>query len=133
MRYMLDTNICIYLIKRQPTEVVERFSQYDVGDIVISSITWAELWHGVAVSAERAQQNARALRALREDIPIMPFGESQAEAYGPLRATGSRSKAALDHLIAAHALSESCILVTNNERDFRQYAGLKIENWVRKI
>lgn len=129
-RYMLDTNICIYLLKHQPPEVEERFAACYYGDVVMSSITLAELWHGVAASGERQPQNRAALLDLLVDIPVLPFHEAQAERYGELRHASGKRKAALDHLIAAHALSEGCILVTNNVQDFQNLPGLQIENWV---
>lgn len=130
MRYMLDTNICIYLIKNFPPEVAERFAQCNYGDVVISAVTYAELWHGVQASGERQAQNHAALLSLVEDIPVLPFAEAQAMQFGDYRLLSHR-KAALDCMIAAHAFSEDCILVTNNEKDFLQFTDLKIENWVR--
>jgi tRNA(fMet)-specific endonuclease VapC len=129
-RYMLDTNMCIYLMKNQPEEVARRFEQCFVGDVVMSAITYAELEYGVAVCANRARER-RNLAALIEDIPVLPFGVDAAAAYGPIReATRERKKDALDKLIAAHAVSVGVTLVTNNERDFAAYPGLKVENWV---
>lgn len=129
-RFMLDTNMCIYLMKNQPEEVAKRFSQCYVGDVVMSAITYAELEFGVAVSANRARER-RNLAALIEDIPVAPFDAAAAEAYGPVReATRERKKDALDKLIAAHAISLDIILVTNNERDFVSYPRIKLENWL---
>lgn len=130
-RYMLDTNICIYLMKHQPPQVRERFAQCFVGDVVISAITLAELEYGVACSGEHQQRNQAALDSLLEDILVAPFEAGAARAYGPLRAVQrERQKDALDKLIAAHAVSLGVTLVTNNEADFRGYAGLSVENWV---
>lgn len=130
MAYMMDTNICIYIIKNQPEKVARRFAQCQYGEVVMSSITFAELWHGVSASGEREGQNRQALMALVEDIPVLPFAEPQAEQYGIFRAITSNRRAVLDYLIAAHAKSESCVLVTNNERDFKMLPGLELENWV---
>lgn len=127
---MLDTNICIYIIKNQPEKVARRFAQCQYGEVVMSSITFAELWHGVSASGEWEAQNRQALMALAEDIPVLPFAEQQAEQYGVYRSKTNNRKAVLDYLIAAHAKSESCILVTNNEKDFKMLPGLKVENWV---
>lgn len=128
--FMLDTNMCIYLMKNQPEQVAKRFSQYYVGDVVMSAITFAELEYGVAVSDNSARER-RNLAALIEDIPVEPFDAAAGSAYGPIRkATRERKKDHLDKLIAAHAVSLCAILVTNNERDFAQYPGLQIENWV---
>jgi len=130
-RYMLDTNICIYLMKHQPPQVRERFAQCFVGDVVISAITLAELEFGVACSGDQQTRNQEALNSLLEDIVVAPFEAQAARAYGPLRAAHrERQKDALDKLIASHALSLGVTLVTNNEADFRSFAGLNVENWV---
>ncbi len=130
-RYMLDTNICIYLMKHHPPEVGERFAQCFVGDVVMSAITLAELEFGVACSGEHRERNQAALDSLLEDIPVAPFAAAAARAYGPLRAAHrERGRDALDKLIAAHATALGVTLVTNNEVDFRHYEGLVVENWV---
>ncbi len=130
-RYMLDTNICIYLMKHQPPQVRERFATCFVGDVVISAITHAELADGVACSGAARRQNEQALASLLQDIPVAPFDAAAATAYGPLRAAHrERSRDALDKLIASHAVSLGTTLVTNNEADFRCYEGLALENWV---
>jgi tRNA(fMet)-specific endonuclease VapC len=128
--HMLDTSMCIYLMKNQPEQVARRFMQCCVGDVVISAITYAELEYGVSVSHDRARQE-RNLASLVRDIPVAPFDMEAAKAYGPVRAaTRERKRDQLDKLIAAHALSLDISLVTNNERDFAAYPGLKIENWL---
>lgn len=129
--YMLDTNMCIYLMKHQPPEVAARFAECYVGDVVISAITLAELEFGVACSGEREAQNRDALALLVEDVVPEPFDSAAATAYGPIRlATRGRSRDALDKLIASHAVALDVILVTNNEADFAGYPGLRVENWV---
>jgi tRNA(fMet)-specific endonuclease VapC len=129
-RYMLDTNMCIYLMKNQPQQVAQRFAECFVGDVVMSAITFAELEYGVTISANQTRER-RNLHALIEDIPVAAFGSSAASAYGPIReATRERKKDHLDKLIAAHAVSLDIILVTNNERDFASYPGVRIENWI---
>jgi tRNA(fMet)-specific endonuclease VapC len=128
---MLDTNICIYLIKRQPPEVFARFEQCLAGDIVMSAITLAELRYGVECSGQRRAQNDHALKALIEDIPAIAFAGDEAYAYGILRsAVRDRKRDALDQLIAAHAISLNLTLVTNNESDFVHFPKLRVENWV---
>jgi tRNA(fMet)-specific endonuclease VapC len=128
--FMLDTNMCIYLMKNQPEQVAKRFAQCYVGDVVMSAITFAELEYGVTVSANSARER-RNLGALVEDIPVAPFDAAAATAYGPIReATRDRKKDQLDKLIAAHAVALDVTLVTNNERDFAAYPGVKIENWL---
>ncbi|WP_211443153.1 type II toxin-antitoxin system VapC family toxin [Collimonas humicola] len=129
-RYMLDTNMCIYLMKNQPRQVAERFAACFVGDVVMSAITYAELEYGVAASVNPVRERQH-LAALVEDIPVAPFDSAAASAYGPIReATRERRKDHLDKLIAAHAVSLDVVLVTNNERDFAVYPGVKIENWI---
>ncbi|KWC22723.1 twitching motility protein PilT [Burkholderia ubonensis] len=129
-RYMLDTNMCIYLMKNQPEQVAKRFARYYVGDVVMSAITYAELEYGVAVCANPDRER-RNLAALIEDIPVAPFDAAAARAYGPVReATRERKKDQLDKLIAAHAISLDVVLVTNNERDFASYPAVRLENWL---
>lgn len=130
-RFMLDTNICIYLMKHQPPQVRARFAECYVGDVVISAITLAELESGVARSGDAAMHNQTVLDSLLEDIPVAPFDRPAARAYSPLRAADrERSKDALDKLIASHAMSLGATLVTTNEADFRGFGGLTVENWV---
>ncbi len=129
-RYMLDTNICIYLIKKQPKEVGRRFEQCSVGDVVMSAITYAELQYGVAASADPKRERAN-LENLIEDIPVVPFDAAVATAYGPIRVATRESRADhLDKLIAAHAVALGVTIVTNNVRDFAKYPGAAVENWL---
>ncbi len=128
--YMLDTNMCIYLMQNQPEQVARRFAQCYVGDVVMSAITYAELQYGVAVS-QNSERDRRNLAALIEDIPVVPYDVAAALSYGPIRqATRERKSDQLDKLIASHAVSLDVSLVTNNERDFVAYPGLRIENWL---
>ena len=131
---MLDTNICIYLIKNQPPAVRHRFEDYYVGDIVISAITLAELEYGIACSPLETQAtNQLALEGLLEDLVVAPFDKLAARAYGPVRAANkARQRDALDKLIASHAIAMNVTLVTNNEADFAHYQNLKLENWVNR-
>ena len=131
-KYMLDTNIRIYLMKHQPPAVRERFAQCFVGDVVISAVTLAELEFGIACSSPAAQESNRsALESLLEDFMVAPFDAQAAKAYGPIRAAyKDRNRDALDKLIASHAIALGVTLVTNNEADFVNYAGLPVENWV---
>jgi len=126
---MLDTNICIYLMKNNPPEVAARFAQYYVGEVVISAITLAELEYWVTCSGDKAAHNQAALDILMEDIVVVPFDAGAAGAYGPVR-LATRKRDALDKLIAAHAIALDVTLVTNNEADFTDYSGLNIENWI---
>ena len=128
---MLDTNICIYLMKHQPPEVADRFAQCFVGDVVISSITLAELAYGVVCSGDAEPSNRAALGSFLLDVPVVPFEANAAKAYGPARlATRDRKRDALDKLIAAHATALNVVLVTNNEANFSAYPGLTVENWL---
>lgn len=130
--FMLDTNMCVYLMKNQPEQVARRFAQCYVGDVVMSAITFAELEYGVTVSQNSARERMN-LVALVEDIQVAPFDASAATAYGSIRqATRERKKDQLDKLIAAHAVALDVALVTNNERDFLAYPGLRIENWLNE-
>ena len=131
-KYMLDTNICIYLMKHQPDEVRERFAACFVGDVVISAVTLAELEFGIACSSPAVQEaNRSALESLLDDILVAPFDAPAARAYGPIRAAyNDRNRDALDKLIASHAIALGVALVTNNEAGFVNYAGLRVENWV---
>ncbi|KWN12461.1 twitching motility protein PilT [Burkholderia territorii] len=129
-RYMLDTNMCIYLMRNQPEQVARRFAQCYTGDVVMSAITYAELEYGVAACASPARER-RNLAALVDDIPVAAFDAAAAQAYGPVReVTRERKKDHLDKLIAAHAVSLDVVLVTNNARDFVGYPGLRLENWL---
>lgn len=127
---MLDTNMCIYLMKNQPAQVAARFDQCYVGEVVMSAITFAELSYGASVS-EDPKREAKNLSSLIEDIPVMPFDQQAGVAYGPIRlATRESKKDHLDKLIAAHARALSVIVVTNNLKDFEKYPGIKAENWL---
>jgi len=129
--YLLDTNICIYLMKDQPPQVSDRFAACRVGEVVISAITAAELEFGVVASGAEADRNRQALEQFLLEVPVVPFDRLAARAYGPVRwATRLRRRDALDKLIAAHALALEVVLVTNNPSDFQAYPDLAIENWV---
>ena len=129
--YLLDTNICIYLMKHQPPQVAERFARCRVGEVLISAITAAELEYGVIASGDQAERNRLALQQFLLEVPVAPFDGRAAGAYGPIRlASRDRRRDALDKLIAAHALALGVTLVTNNLADFQLYPGLALENWV---
>ena len=131
---LLDTNICIYIIKRKPEEVLQKFQCYHPGDIGISSITLAELQYGVAKS-QAQQRNSEALSEFLIPFEILPFGDSASQAYGVIHSMLERHGqviGAMDLLIAAHAISLDSVLVTNNCKEFDRVPGLKIENWVSK-
>ena len=131
MKYMLDTNICIYTIRRQPAQVIDRFRQHHIGEIGISSITAAELWYGVEKSTQR-KKNSKALEQFLFPLEIAPFNIEAAAAYGMIRSlleSEGKPIGSLDTLIAAHARNLDLVLVTNNEREFKRVPKLRIENW----
>jgi tRNA(fMet)-specific endonuclease VapC len=131
MRYLLDTNICIYIIKRQPPQVLQRLESLAQGSAVMSVVSYAELRAGLEIQTAHRAQDERVLALLIQRIPVLPFNESDAESFGVLRAAvRDRRRDTMDRLIAAHALSVGLTLVTNNEDDFKDYPGLKVENWV---
>ncbi len=131
MRYLLDTNICIYIIKRQPPEVLHRLESLPQGSAVMSVVTYAELRAGLEIQTVNRAQDERVLALFVQRIPVLPFGESDAISFGVLRAAvRDRQRDTMDRLIAAHAVSTGLTLVTNNEADFKDYPGLKVENWV---
>ena len=132
MKLMLDTNICIYIIKQQPSAVLKHFLEYQIGDIGISSITLSELRYGVARSKHK-EKNTKALDQFVIPLDIALFDEKAALAYGGIRATLEKAGTpigAMDMLIAAHAVSLGVTLVTNNTREFSRIPGLRIVDWV---
>jgi len=131
MKVMLDTNICIYIIKQKPTSVLERFAAFPVGDLGISVITLAELEYGASKSSE-PDRNREALEQFVSPLEIAVFDRLATSVYGKIRALlekRGRPIGSMDLLIAAHALSLNVRLVTNNMREFRRVPGLRVENW----
>jgi tRNA(fMet)-specific endonuclease VapC len=132
MKYLLDTNICIYAIKQKPEAVLQRFLAQDPADLCISAITYAELLHGVEKS-QSPERNRMAVTLFLSPITILPFDGAAAEAYGRVRAALEQKGTPigpLDTLIAGHALAADLTLVTNNVREFIRVDGLRVENWV---
>ena len=132
MEFMLDTNICIYLIKKKPGKLLEKIQSLSVGEAALSSITLSELEYGVAKSTE-PERNRRALEAFIAPLDVMPFDEQAAYHYGRTRAFLEKKGTpvgAMDMLIGAHALSLSLTIVTNNVREFQRIPDLRVENWV---
>lgn len=132
IRFLLDTNVCVELIRGRADQVFRRLQQHTVDEIGISSITLAELQYGVAKSA-RPGRNAMLLAKFCAPLAILPLDNAAAEAYGAVRAELERHGkpiGPLDTLIAAHALSLGVTLITNNEREFRRVAGLRVANWL---
>lgn len=133
MKFMLDTNICIYIIKRKPPNVIDRFKRTEISQIGISSITLSELIYGVSKSSN-PEQNRMALTQFIAPLEILPYDDEASQYYGDLRVHLEKQGTpigALDMLIAAHALSVDCTLVTNNEKEFIRVPELKIVNWTK--
>jgi tRNA(fMet)-specific endonuclease VapC len=134
MKYLLDTNICIYIIKKKPVSVFERFLKLSVESVGISSITLAELQFGIAKSSN-PEKNSKALEYFLSPIEIIDFGSYASVEYGKIRAELEKKGTPigpLDLLIAAHAKSLDLILVTNNEKEFNRISGLVVENWANE-
>lgn len=132
MKLMLDTNICIALIKRKPAHVLQKFSAYRVGDIGISAVTLAELQYGVAKSRDQVKNQA-ALDEFVLPLEIAAFDESATLFYGKVRSALENQGipiGALDTMIGAHALSLGATLVSNNTREFNRIAGLSVVDWI---
>lgn len=133
MKYLLDTNICIYIIKKRPEKVLGKFHTLSMGDVAISSITLAELHYGIMKSSN-PKKNQEALDKFITPLEILDFDYSATVEYGKIRANLEKKGTPvgpLDTLIAAHAKSKDLILVTNNEKEFQRVHGLNIENWVK--
>ena len=131
MTHMLDTNICIYLIKRKPPRVLQELESHRVGDVVLSSITVAELEFGVQKSTRR-DQNQKALDQFLGPLQIAEFDHDAAVTYGGIRAfleDQGTPLGPLDTLIAAHARSLGLTMVTNNTGEFSRVPGLRVVNW----
>ena len=132
MKFLLDTNICIYIIKQKSPEVLQKFNEYQVGDLGISSITVAELEFGVQKS-QFPLKNQQALSQFLLPLQIEDFDATAAIAYGKVRAFLEQQGTpigSLDTFIAAHALSLQVTLITNNIKEFNRVPDLKLENWV---
>ena len=132
MKYMLDTNICISLIRQKPEKLIRRLTRCQPGDVGVSSITVAELAHG-ANKSNQIEQNLSALEQFLLPIEVADFNQPASAAYGMVRAFLEREGkmiGSMDMLIGAHALSLGVILVTNNTHEFQRIPKLKIEDWM---
>ncbi|CAB1084237.1 VapC toxin protein [Olavius algarvensis Delta 1 endosymbiont] len=133
MKYMLDTNICIYIINKKPDKVLRKFENYPVFEFGISSITHAELQYGVEKSKKK-NTNQAALDEFLLPLTILPFqGQRLVACYGKIRASlesKGQTIGPLDMLIAAHALSLDLTIISNNIKEFSRIQNLKSENWV---
>ncbi len=131
MIYMLDTDICIYIVKRKPLRVLKRLELIQPDHLSMSAVTFAELMNG-AKKSQRVEANVSRLNALGEILEICSFDQQAAVAYGDVRSSLEKRGEVIgahDLLIAAHALSLDRILVTNNEKKFKRVEGLKVDNW----
>ncbi|HIK09129.1 MAG TPA: type II toxin-antitoxin system VapC family toxin [Oscillatoriaceae cyanobacterium M33_DOE_052] len=132
MRFLLDTNICIYILKRKPISVLQRFQKIDAADIGLSIVTLAELEYGAAKS-QNPERNRAALETFLQPFEIVGLTANDARQFGEIRADLERRGELIggyDMLIAAQALNRGLIVVTNNVREFRRIRGLAVENWV---
>jgi len=133
MKYLLDTNICIYIINEKPKKILIKFERYPVHEFGISSITQAELQYGVAKSKNK-RTNQGALNEFLLPLTIFPFhGDKLVACYGEIRAlleSKGKTIGPLDMLIAAHALSLDLTIISNNIKEFSRVPDLKCENWI---
>lgn len=132
MKFLIDTNICIYIINNRPPEVIRKFKSVAIGDIGVSSISVSELYYGVSKS-KRIKENLKRLEEFLCPFEIIPYDENASKFYGEIRSQLEKQGnviGPLDLLIAAHALSNRLILITNNEKEFKRIKSLKVENWV---
>ena len=131
MKYMLDTNICIFTIKNKSTSLIQRLSKIDPSEICISSVTLSEMYYGVYKSQAK-EKNLSALEKMLTSLEVVPFASLAAQSYGEVRASMEKTGniiGPLDFLIAAHALSLKSILITNNISEFKRVKNLKVEDW----
>ena len=132
MRYLLDTNTCIYIAKHNPPAVRERFARHAASDLAMSVVTFGELRFGAEKSQSKEKARA-AIQQLRSRIEVCPLPIAAAEHYGEIRAELQKNGQPIgnnDLWIAAHARAEGWVVVTNNEREFQRVPGLVVENWV---
>ena len=132
IKFLLDTNICIYIIKKKPPQVLKKFKIFKINDLGLSSITLAELEFRIHLSAY-PEKNQEALNEFLSPLEILPFDDRAAISYGKIRAYLQQRGlkiGAMDMLIAAQAKSLSIPLVTNNLKEFKRIPGLLLENWV---
>jgi tRNA(fMet)-specific endonuclease VapC len=128
---MLDTNICIYILKNKPQKVAEKFKQYRIGDLSISSICVSELYYG-SYKSQYVERNISVIEEFLSPLEIIKFDTKASIEYGKIRANLEKNGNIIDAndvFIAAHAKSLSATLITNNVKEFKRVEGLKVENW----
>lgn len=131
MRYLLDTNICIYIAKQQPQNVLEKFKHLKVGEVGMSTITYGELFYG-ACNSQQTEKSVRVLTELMHSVPVLPLPIEAGKHYGKIRKELNKLGMPVgnnDLWIAAHALCLNLILVSNNLKEFSRIPTLKLENW----
>ena len=134
MKYLIDTNICIYIMNNHPPEVLEKFKHIGVGEVGISSISVSELHYGVCKS-KKIEQNIKRFEEFLYPFEILTYDENASREYGKVRSQLEKKGliiGPLDMLIAAHAISRELTIITNNTKEFRRIRSLKVENWVGK-
>jgi len=134
MKYLIDTNICIYIMNNHPPEVFEKFRNIGVGAIGISSITVSELYYG-AYKSSKIKQNIKRVEEFLYPFEILPYDESASREYGKIRSYLEKNGqiiGPLDMLIAAHAISRNLTIITNNIKEFKRIKSLQVENWVKE-
>lgn len=132
MKFLIDTNICIYIMNNHPPEVLKKFKNIGVGKVGISSITVSELHYGAYKSSHK-RVNAKRLEEFLNPFEILTYDENASKYYGKIRSQLEEQGNVidpLDMLIAAHALSNKLILITNNVKEFKRVRSLKIQNWI---
>ncbi len=132
--FLIDTNICIYIMNDHPPEVIQKFRDIGVGNICISSITVSELQYG-ACKSKQIKKNIERLDEFLSPFEILAYDENASNFYGKIRSKLEKKGniiGPLDMLIAAHALSKNLTLITNNEKEFKRVKSLKVKNWVKK-
>ncbi len=133
IKYLIDTNICIYIMNKRPIEIIHKFKLFDVGEIGVSTITVSELQYGVSKSKNR-RLNKQRIEEFLYPLEILPYDEIAASIYGDIRLQLEKCGepiGPLDLLIAAHALSRNLVLISNNEKEFKRVKNLKVENWLK--
>lgn len=133
MRFMLDTNTCVDLIRERDERILRRMKRRSPDDLCVSSVTLSELEYGAEKSA-KPQKNRLALAEFMTPLAVVPYDDSVAPVYGRVRTALEKAGTPigpLDTMIAAHALTLGLTLVTDNEREFRRVAGLKVQNWAK--
>ena len=133
IKYLIDTNICIYIMNKRPIGIIHKFKLFDVGEIGVSTITVSELQYGVSKSKNR-RLNKQRIEEFLSPLEILPYDEIAAGIYGDIRLQLEKCGepiGPIDLLIAAHALSRNLVLISNNEKEFKRVKNLKVENWVK--